>query len=291
MLSDHIRWLLELGLRPATINTGHVAVIKAILRHAYDRGLIDRVPASRKLPVELDEPDAWSPAQIAAFIEACPAAWDKPIAGIAAGDWWSCLAYIVWYSGIRRRAVLAIRRNPPDVDLQTGWLHVPGSSMKNRRGQKFRLGDDALAAIARIWQPARELLLPFPHDKGTFYDQFHRIREAAGLPVSTSHMGCLHLMRRSTATSTPTAAAWRCWRVSTWLLSSSAGRMASSLNTGGRRGRTTAASPSPDRRGRRTNRRRGSSPTNGRATIHWSGKVTASTSNGCRCERCCSSTR
>ena len=72
--------------------------------------------------------------------------------------------------------------------------------MKNHDGKQFRLGLDALEAVARIWNPQRDLLFPFPHEKGVFYDQFHRIREAAGLPPSSCHMGCLHLLRRSVAT-------------------------------------------------------------------------------------------
>jgi integrase len=72
--------------------------------------------------------------------------------------------------------------------------------MKNHDGKVFRLGDDALESVARIWKPSRELLLPFPYEKGVLYDQFHRIREAAGLPASTSNAGCLHLLRRSCAT-------------------------------------------------------------------------------------------
>jgi integrase len=197
LIAQHVAYLLEQGLKPATINTGHVAVIRAILRHAYERGLVERVPKIRNLAVEQNQPDSWSAEQVAAFIEA---ASPRPIAGIDAGDWWECATRILWYSGIRRRTLLAIRRSPPDVDLETGWLRVPGSAMKNRKGKPFRLGEDCLESIARIWDPARPLLLPFPFDKGVFYDQFHRIREAAGLPLSNANMGCIHKLRRSCAT-------------------------------------------------------------------------------------------
>jgi integrase len=74
--------------------------------------------------------------------------------------------------------------------------------MKDRTGEPFKLGLDALQAIARIWNPSRKYLLPFPYDQGVLYDQFHRIREAAGLPPSSSNNGCLHLLRRSVATET-----------------------------------------------------------------------------------------
>ena len=102
LLSDHIGWLIEEGLKPATINTGHLAVIKAILKEAHLRGAIDKLPTVRKLPVDLNEPDAWSPEQVALFIEATPAASNRPIAGLDAGDWWEALARVIWYSGIRR---------------------------------------------------------------------------------------------------------------------------------------------------------------------------------------------
>ena len=149
LIADHVAWLLEMGLKPATINSGHLGVIRAILRHAHERGLIERPPTIRKLPTDQNAPDAWSADQVSAFIDACPAASPRPIAGIPAGDWWGCATRIIWYSGIRRRALLAIRRTPPEVDLETGWLRVPGSSMKNRKGKAFRLGDDGLESVGQ----------------------------------------------------------------------------------------------------------------------------------------------
>jgi integrase len=200
LLSDHVSWLLDLGLKPPTINSGHTAIIQAIMRDARRRGFVDQAPALRKLPVDLDEPDAWSLEQISAFLAACPAASPRPIAGILdAGDWWDALTRVVWYTSLRRRTILAIRRTP-DMDLTSGWLRVPGSAIKTHRGQVFRLGVDALESIARIWLPKRKLLFEFPHDDGTFYKQFHRIREAAGLPRSSANAGCLHLVRRTAAT-------------------------------------------------------------------------------------------
>jgi hypothetical protein len=72
---------------------------------------------------------------------------------------------------------------------EAAGLRVHGSSMKTHNGKQLRLGLDALEAIARNWNPQRDLLFPFPFDKGVFYDQFHRIREAAGLSLSSCHLG------------------------------------------------------------------------------------------------------
>lgn len=200
LIAEHMTYLIGQGLKPATINSGHVAIIGAVLRDAHRRGTIDFEPIYRKLPIEVrTTPDSWTSEQVAAFYEACDASDLRRVRPIRPADWWRALVQVVRYTGLRRRALFAIRR--ADVDLETGWLTVPGSSMKNRRGDVLRLGADALEAITKIWEPEREYLLPYPYATTTqFYEDFHRIRESAGLPRSQCNAGCLHLLRRSTAT-------------------------------------------------------------------------------------------
>jgi integrase len=198
LAADHFQWLLDQGLRPATINSGHQAVWFAVWRHAHRLGLVDKLPTVPALPIETEEPDAWSVQEIQRLLDNCDAATPRKIKGIHAGNWWRALIHVAYYTGLRRRALLSILRM--DVELGSGWLRVPAASMKNRRGQSFRLGLDALQAIAKIWLPERRLLFPSQAFHTTFYDQFRRIREAAGLAPSKCNTGCLHKLRRSSAT-------------------------------------------------------------------------------------------
>jgi integrase len=170
----------------------------ATWRYAHRLGHVDRLPTLRKLPCVQEEPDSWSLQEIQAIFAACPAGSPRPIAGIAAGQWWEALLRVTWYTALRRRAVLGLRRD--DLDLLTGWLRVPARLMKNGRGQSFRVGPDAIAAVGKIWLPERELLFTFPHDKTTFYKQFRRIVEAAGVTRGPYNLSALHKVRRSVAT-------------------------------------------------------------------------------------------
>ncbi len=147
LASAHVTWLADRGVTTTTINN-HLAVWFAIWRHAQKLGLVDKGPTLRKLPKIHNAPDAWSATEMAAILDHCDAARDKPIAGHAAGDWWRALIYTVWYTGVRRRALMAIRRD--DVDLHSGWIRVRGDAMKNRRGKPFRLGPDCLALSAQF---------------------------------------------------------------------------------------------------------------------------------------------
>ena len=202
LAAAHVVWLLDLGLSPASVNR-HLSIWFATWRYAHQLDLVDKLPTLKKLPREYASPDAWTPAEIAALLDHADAASDRPIGPHAAGDWWRALIFVVWYTGIRRRAVLGL--SPADLDTRTGWLRVPGKLMKNRRGQSFRLGPDGLAAVMEIWEPSRDLLFDWPYDRTWFYKQFWRIVEAAGVPKGRKNAGCLHKIRRSVGTAAAVA--------------------------------------------------------------------------------------
>jgi integrase len=198
LAADHFGWLLERGIRASTINSGHMAPWFATWRHAYRVGLVDRLPGLKKLPTIEEEPDSWTLEEMRSIFAACAAASPRPIAGVPAGPWWEAMLRVLWYTALRRRAIMGLRR--ADVDLRTGWIRVPARLMKNGRGQSFRIGADAIAAVKAIWEPTRELLFPFPHDQTCFYTQFRRIVAAAGLKPGRYKLSALHKVRRSVAT-------------------------------------------------------------------------------------------
>lgn len=196
LAADHFEWLLAKDLKAVSVNA-HRTCWFAVWRWAHTRGLVERLPLVPKLREELDEPDAWSPEEAKRIIEATKAlaTW-PPISGIPAHAYFRAFLLVAWWTALRRGSLLKIARK--DVDLQGGWLNVPGKQMKNRRGRRHRLGPDAIEAIRAIWLPERKFLFPVRND---FYSYFDEILRVAEIPPSTRD-ACtkLHKWRRTVAT-------------------------------------------------------------------------------------------
>jgi hypothetical protein len=104
-----------------------------------------------------------------------------------------------YWSALRCGSLLKLKRR--DVDLQSGWLNVRAKITKQKRGKRFRLGDDALAALRQIWHPERELLFPLSFERRAFFRRLARIIRTAGVAPSTRRaMTLMHKLRRTTAT-------------------------------------------------------------------------------------------
>jgi integrase len=196
---DFMAWLTARGQKPNSVNK-HRAHLLAFWRYAEERGRIDTLPRVRKLRAPLDAPDAFTEEEIARIIAAPYLVnWTRRIEGIPAADYLHALLLVVYWTALRRRAIFALRC--ADLDLATGWLTVRGSAMKNGRGKRFRLGADALAALARIWRPERELIFPHVENSRFFYKRLNRVFEAAGVPRTTGRkLAKLHKIRRTSIT-------------------------------------------------------------------------------------------
>lgn len=199
LAAEHLAWLLDSGMRAVTVNN-HRATWFAVWRMAAERGLADREPKVRKLPEELDEPDAWSEEEASRIVAATDVLSDwRPICGIPADRYLRAFLLVAWWAGLRRSSLFKLRVS--DVDLQTGWLHVPGTSMKNRRGRRYRLGTDAIEAIRAICTPERELLFPWEAPIDGIYNYFDELLRVAQIAPSTRRSNTkLHKWRRTVAT-------------------------------------------------------------------------------------------
>jgi integrase len=197
LAAEHFAWLLKRGLKAVTVNR-YRAMWFAIWRLAVELGLAPKDPKVRKLKSGYETPDAWSLEEFNAILQHTGAACVNELAGIPADRFWNALLRVGYCTGLRRGTLLKIRRS--DVDLESHWLTVPSSSMKNRRGQQFRLSDDAIGAVRQIWLPQRALLFPFPYHVCQTAIQFNRILEAAGVAKSHLRMGLFHKLRRTTCT-------------------------------------------------------------------------------------------
>jgi integrase len=199
LAADFFSQILRKGVQPVTVN-GHRARLFALWRLAHERGLVPVAPKVKKLKQHVDEPDAWSYDEAQRIVDAASQLDRPPIAGIPAGRFWKALLLLGWWTALRRRSLLRIRR--VDVDLQAGWLHVPPDNVKNRHGKRFRLGPDAIQAIRDIWTPARELLFPMSDSNlQRMGEDFNAILRLAGIPKSRRRsMTQLHKWRRTVAT-------------------------------------------------------------------------------------------
>jgi integrase len=198
LAADFFAWLLH-GRRAVSVN-GHRARLYSIWRMAAGLGLAPAEPKVKRLRESHDAPDSWDESETARIIAApLTMTWRNSIAGIPAGPYWNAFLLVAYWTGLRRGSIRKLRRR--DVDLATGWIDVGGDKIKNRRGQQFRVGPDAIAAIAAIWQPDRELVFPWPYHESTACNHVRKIIAAAGVPRSArACLTGLHKLRRTVAT-------------------------------------------------------------------------------------------
>lgn len=202
---EFIAWMIGNGLRAATANKNR-AMLLAVWRWAVEKELLPKDPRVRKLPEIRDVPDAWTEAELSAILAApLQIKWTHTMGGIPAGAWWRAILLVAYWSALRRGSLLELR--PADVDLQSGWLNVPGSAIKNKSGKRVRLGADCIEALRSIWDPQRPRLFPLNTslqiDSSELSDDFSAILEAAGVPPSTRLSNTqFHKIRRTVATMT-----------------------------------------------------------------------------------------
>ena len=200
LVADHFRWLTDdQKLRPASINSSHRAYILAVWRFAMDQGLLDRAPRVKKLPELRHSPDSWTVRQVRDLVDATRIFRGRAWPGRVPLDaYWRALLLVAYWTALRLGSLLTLRMD--DVDLDTGWLYVRPDNSKNRRGKRCRIGADAVAAVAAISRPTRELLFEWPHNGATIHNHFRRLQRAAGIPDSPLRAQRFHKMRRTAAT-------------------------------------------------------------------------------------------
>lgn len=119
------------------------------------------------------------------------------IGGIPQGPWFRALISFAWSSGERRAAMLSLRRI--DVRLSAATAIIRGENRKGSPGDRlYYLSPECVRDFSEIWEPSRELVLPFPYCHQTFYARLRLLLGAAGLPVTRDYM--THIFRRSVAT-------------------------------------------------------------------------------------------
>ena len=194
-IAGWMRQILESGRVVATVNS-RVGYVLTLWRHAEEMGVIKTRPRVRKLKQYWREPDAWTREEFGMILYRA-AETTGYIGEIPSCKFWPALLTTIYYTGLRRRAILSVGRKA--LNFTTGILDVGPMLMKNRCGKKFRLPPECLAQIAAMGNETSEKLFPTPWTHcHAFNRRLDGIIEAAGLPTGPRQK--LHKIRRTTAT-------------------------------------------------------------------------------------------
>jgi integrase len=192
------RWMRSMkksGLAAVTINS-YMNRLRAFWTWAAKKRLVEMFPTIENLPEPRRTPDGWSEIQMNQLVAACEK-MPGVIAGIPAGSWWFALHLVSLDTGERPGAVREFTWDCYSAD--TGDLESPAEIRKGRKKPMlYSLRPEAMAALEAIRQPERELIFPWPHDIGTFYNRYKVLLNLAGLPYKKGRSG-LQKIRRTFA--------------------------------------------------------------------------------------------
>jgi integrase len=202
--ADFLQSLRKKGMSTTSTNN-YRAVLIAVWNHAFMNCVVDRAPRIKKLKQVYNPPEAWSINELRALAAAAQRFRPGECYGQTPCDrWWSALLMIAYETALRRRSLMAIRRD--DIDLSRCLLVVDGSNTKTLKGQVFRLSVETIEAIKAISDPPRELLFSDVKE-GILYKHFGLLIDAAGIRRHRrTNLTKFHAMRRSTATLVAAAA-------------------------------------------------------------------------------------
>jgi integrase len=195
-LGRWMRSIRENGRAARTAN-GYRSKLIALWSWCAKKRIVENFPTVEKMPEPLTLPCAWTSDQLHSLFAACSEITGS-IAGIPAPDWWRAFHLVAWNSGERTGALLGLRWDM--LNLGTGQLAVPAEFRKGgRKPMLYHLKPATLAALLVIDTPERELIFPFPFQRGSFYGRYRRLLKTAGLPY-VRYKSAMQKMRRSFAT-------------------------------------------------------------------------------------------
>lgn len=154
------------------------AQLVSLARLAFERRLIDRLPACPATPLPLRTPTSWTTAELNRLFAAARGRQGF-VGGMPAGHWWATLLLLALESGERIGALIQCSRD----DLRGELLTVPASARKGRRADRVvSLSPELVTALQTAAAPGRPELLWWPLNRGYLWDRLRGILAAAGLP-------------------------------------------------------------------------------------------------------------
>ena len=105
-ISDVMEWFTSNGRSARTANKFRDQIC-ALWRFLSRKGIVEKWPEVQELPEPEQKPVAWLRPQLARLWEACEAQTGT-MCGVTAADWWLALHAVIWNTGERIGATLAI---------------------------------------------------------------------------------------------------------------------------------------------------------------------------------------
>jgi integrase len=192
-VARHLQRLLADKRKPAGVNKERRQLV-ALWNLAAKKRLVDQFPVLPVVHEPEQMPKAWTLEELWRLKMSCnmqPGAY----CGIPARLWWLAMHHVLFSTGERIAAV-----------MQLCWSDVSGEVVifraETRKGTKrasvAQLTTQAMEALERIRQPARELVFPWPFSSTYIYHTYRDILQRAELDSDCKSM--FHRMRRSHAT-------------------------------------------------------------------------------------------
>ncbi|RIK72147.1 MAG: hypothetical protein DCC68_26730 [Planctomycetota bacterium] len=194
-----LRWCESREMSPHTVEQRqHFAV--ALANFCSKRRLISWWVELPRYPTPDIVPDSWKVDEMNAIFAAC-AKMPGEYCGVPAPDWWRAFHCVLWDTGERTSAILAIE--PQWLNVETRVLVIPGPARKGgRKAATYELKPHTIEALGPLLAACRESgrsrLFAFAGSSCTFYNHYTALLKAAGLPSGRKHKG--QKIRRTFAT-------------------------------------------------------------------------------------------
>ena len=192
-VSRFAAWRAAAGLSKFTINKDLFNLL-AVWRWSHKKGYVTNWP-----DVQLERTPQRAPvALLREEIEDVMRAIGQQKGTIGrhlAQDWWQALVLLIWDTGERISAVLALEWR--EIDLARRWVRFPAETRKGgTQDNQLRIAGDTSKAIAKL-SPREGKVFDWPYHQSYLYRKFAKVMQDAGLP--DDHLHKFHCLRKSVA--------------------------------------------------------------------------------------------
>lgn len=124
--------------------------------------------------------------------------------GIDRHSWYTSLVLFLYDTGARITASLGVRTS--EISIDSRYVLMEAQHSKTGIEQVVNLSDQTIAAIAGIYDHARDFVWPYPWHKRRLWLDLHEICDAAGVRLMKGEG--FHILRRTHATQAVKAHGW-----------------------------------------------------------------------------------
>ncbi len=170
--------------------------LRGLWRWAAQRHFVEEWPDVRCPLKRLERtPTAWRPDQMTRLLAGYDAI-RSVIAGIPAPAYWRAHILTDLDTALRRGALRNLLW--VDLDLEAATVLARAEYAKTKRDELKQLAPDTVAALRAIIEPKRRLVFPWDKNRRTYWRQWDKLLEAAGLPHGSRDK--TQKLRRTSAT-------------------------------------------------------------------------------------------